>query len=160
MFTKSSTTIPHNPGNGKYRIFSSSYFVLFLCLRRQLNCTVSPIDTDRLKFCLPVGEYTQVIGILRVMKVAYLVLRNRCSTNCPALGFARAGSRPVHLIAMAGSYASIMLLTLLFQRLMEIFYCACFFRFRHLCCICADFIIVSDFRESVNEEILLQSLTG
>jgi hypothetical protein len=29
-----------------------------------------------------------------------------------------------------------------------------------LCYICADFIIVSDFRKSVNEEILLHSLMG
>ena len=40
------------------------------------------------------------------------------------------------------------------QGLMKIFYCACFFSFRHLCCICADCLIIADFMESVNEELM------
>ena len=48
------------------------------------------------------------------------------------------------------SYASMCLLTLLLQRLMEIFYCACFFSFKHLCCICAVCLIIADFGGGVN----------
>jgi len=58
---------------------------LLLCaifvLKDELNCTGSPIDTDRMKFCFTVGEYAEVLAIAGVMKVAYLVLRNRCPST-------------------------------------------------------------------------------
>ena len=49
------------------RLLFCAVFVLI----RQLNCTDSQIDADRWNFCFTVREYTQIIGIVRVMEVAY-----------------------------------------------------------------------------------------
>jgi hypothetical protein len=54
-------------------------FCAIFVLIRELNCAGGRISRDRLKFHFTVGVYAELLAIVRVMKVAYLFLRNRCS---------------------------------------------------------------------------------